>query len=32
VGKLHIDDTTADGAKIDATFDLTLVNTFASVL
>jgi hypothetical protein len=31
VGKLHIDDTAADGAKVDATFDLTLVNTFASV-
>ena len=31
VGKLHIDDSAADGAKIDATFDLTLVNTFASV-
>jgi len=30
-GKLHIDDTAADGAKVDATFDLTLVNTFASV-
>src|SRR4029077_3208367 len=30
VGKLHIDDTAADGAKVDATFDLTLVNTFAS--
>lgn len=31
VGKLHIDDTAADGAKVDATFDLTVVNTFASV-
>jgi hypothetical protein len=31
VGKLHIDDTAADGAKVDASFDLTLVNTFASV-
>ena len=31
VGKLHIDDTAADGAKVDATFDLTLVNTFTSV-
>ena len=30
-GKLHIDDTAADGAKVDVTFDLTLVNTFASV-
>ena len=29
--KLHIDDTAADGAKVDATFDLTLLNTFASV-
>jgi hypothetical protein len=31
VGKLHIEDTAAGGAKVDATFDLTLVNTFASV-
>jgi hypothetical protein len=31
VGKLHIDDTSADGAKVDVTFDLTLVNTFTSV-
>lgn len=31
IGKLHIDDTAADGAKIDATFDLTLMNTFASI-
>ncbi len=30
-GKLHIDDTAADGAKVDATFDLTLLNTFATV-
>lgn len=30
-GKLHIDDTTVDGAKVDATFDLTLVKTFTSV-
>lgn len=29
-GKLHIDDTAADGPKIEATFDLTLVNTFTS--
>lgn len=31
VGKLHIDDTASGGAKVDATFDLTLVNTFTSV-
>ena len=30
VGKLHIDDSAADGAKIDADFDLTLVNTFTT--
>jgi hypothetical protein len=30
-GKLNIDDTAADGAKVDATFDLTLMNTFTSV-
>jgi hypothetical protein len=30
-GKLHIDDRAADGAKVDATFDLTLVNTFTNV-
>jgi hypothetical protein len=30
-GKLHIDDSAVDGAKVDATFDLTLVNTFTSV-
>lgn len=29
-GKLHIDDTAADGPKVDATFDLTLVKTFTS--
>ncbi|MGZ5020148.1 MAG: hypothetical protein ACXWAV_06945 [Chthoniobacterales bacterium] len=31
VGKLHIDDSAADGAKVDVTFDLTLVNTFTTV-
>ena len=31
VGKLHIDDTAADGPKVDATFDLTLVNTFTTL-
>lgn len=30
-GKLHTDDTAADGAKVDVTFDLMLTNTFASV-
>ena len=30
-GKLHIDDTAAGGAKVDADFDVTLVNTFKSV-
>ena len=30
-GKLHIDDSAAGGAKVDADFDLTLVNTFKSV-
>ncbi len=30
VGKLHIDDRAADGAKIDADFDLTLANTFTA--
>ncbi len=29
-GKLHIDDSAADGARIDATFDLTVMNTFTS--
>jgi opacity protein-like surface antigen len=29
-GKVHIDDTASGGAKMDATFDLTLVKTFAS--
>lgn len=31
VGKLHIDDSAAGGARIDADFDLTLVSTFGSV-
>lgn len=31
VGKLHIDDIAADGARVDADFDLTLVNTFKTV-
>jgi hypothetical protein len=31
VGKLHIDDTAKGGAKVDANFDLTVVNTFANV-
>ena len=30
-GKLHIDDVSMGGAKIDADFDLTLINTFKSV-
>jgi len=30
-GKLRIDDTAADGAKVDATFDLTLLKSFTSV-
>ena len=30
-GKLHIDDSAAGGAKVDADFDLTLVNTFKSL-
>ena len=30
VGKLHIDDSAADGAKIDADFDLTLTSTFTT--
>lgn len=30
-GKLHIDDTSMGGAKIDASFDLTLVSTFKTV-
>jgi len=30
VGKLHIDDSAADGAKIDADLDLTLVSTFTT--
>ncbi|MGH7783456.1 MAG: hypothetical protein ACREO5_06425 [Candidatus Binatia bacterium] len=30
-GKLHIDDSASGGAKIDATFDLTLVKTFTSL-
>jgi hypothetical protein len=30
-GKLHIDDSAAGGARVDADFDLTLVNTFKSV-
>jgi hypothetical protein len=31
VGKLHVDDSAAGGATVDADFDLTLVNTFKSV-
>ncbi|QBB71244.1 hypothetical protein ELE36_13250 [Pseudolysobacter antarcticus] len=31
VGKLHVDDSAAGGAKIDADFDLTLVSTFTTV-
>lgn len=31
VGKLQIDDAAANGAKVDAVFDLTLVKTFTSV-
>ena len=30
-GKLHKDDTSMGGAKIDASFDLTLVSTFKTV-
>jgi hypothetical protein len=30
-GKLHIDDSASGGAKVDADFDLTLVNTFKAV-
>jgi opacity protein-like surface antigen len=30
-GKVHIDDSTSGGAKVDATFDLTLVKTFTSL-
>jgi hypothetical protein len=30
-GKLHIDDTSMSGAKIDADFDLTVINTFKTV-
>ncbi len=30
-GKVHIDDSASGGAKVDATFDLTLVKTFTSV-
>ena len=30
-GKLHIDDSAAGGAVVDATFDLTVTNTFTSV-
>ncbi|MDD5324615.1 MAG: hypothetical protein PHR71_04785 [Polaromonas sp.] len=30
-GKLHIDDSAAGGAKVDADFDLTLANTFKTV-
>ncbi|HEV7492052.1 MAG TPA: hypothetical protein VGO25_14705 [Rhodanobacteraceae bacterium] len=30
-GKLHIDDTAMGGAKIEANFDLTLINTFKTV-
>ena len=30
-GRLHIDDATTDGAKVDAAFDLTLVKTFTSL-
>jgi len=29
-GKLHIDDSTSGGARVDATFDLTLIKTFTS--
>jgi hypothetical protein len=31
VGKLHIDDSASGGAKVDATFDLTVVNIFTTV-
>ncbi|MFI4969959.1 MAG: hypothetical protein ACHP7D_07115 [Lysobacterales bacterium] len=31
VGKLHVDDAAAGGAKVDADFDLGLANTFTSV-
>lgn len=30
-GTVHIDDTASGGAKVDATFDLTLVSTFKTV-
>lgn len=30
-GKLHIDDSASGGAKVDATFDLTLMKTFTSL-
>ena len=30
-GKLHIDDRTASGPKLNADFDLTLANTFKKV-
>lgn len=30
-GKVHIDDSAAGGAKVDATFDLTLIATFKTV-
>ena len=30
-GKVHIDDSASGGAKVDATFDLTLVKTFTSL-
>jgi hypothetical protein len=30
-GKLHVDDSASGGAKVDADFDLTLVNTFKTV-
>jgi opacity protein-like surface antigen len=30
-GKLHIDDSASGGARVDADFDLTVVNTFKSV-
>jgi hypothetical protein len=30
-GKLHIDDTSMGGAKVDADFDLTVINTFKTV-
>ena len=30
-GKVHIDDSTSGGAKVDATLDLTLVKTFTSL-